>query len=509
MAAPFAIASGLFLVAFALREPPPPAHTEEAPLQWSPLAIRADGARAMAVTEALFAAGAHPDPGVQLPALRLVDPGQAESAWAAIGQLDAPADQAKAIAQSGVRGLVCRDLVDFRGLAQAIASPFEFRDDTRGRSWARPALARVLVRAQARFAAEFPSARLTVGDIAQPGCGQLAYGTLVRQFGGDSASTTARQLVRAARRVLGEPMVLQWATAADFPSESERFDAPTDRVLVETRILGVADPSVPEPAGQLRIATRRFVQVAPPKKARAASRQIARMQATVERLLAHGELVRHQAVRTWDASRGQEVVGWLQQRVDKRKGLQLHWIGARAIVGAPDWNSLVEARLSAWKPGKPESFAGETRWRPLRDPSGAVAGWDHWKMLHEAGHMSHAGGRDADLGFVTVDNRGMSHVRLKKLDVAATYRWMEILTETAQQLGSPVEGIFVGKHVRHFMNKRLSKEHRQSELWQHVVQVVPGHDAHHHVRLSMPTAHDDAVALAELKTEPVRSAGTQ
>lgn len=509
MAAPFAIASGLFVVAFALHEPPPPAHVEGAPLQWSAVPMVADAARAQAVTEALFASGAHPDPAVRLPALRLVDPSEAESAWAAIGQLDAPADQSKAIAQSGVRGLVCRDLVDFRSLAQTIASPFDFRDDTRGRSWARPALARVLVRAQARFAAEFPSAQLTVGDIAQPGCGQLAYGTLVRQLAGDTAASITQSLLRATRRVLGEPMVVQWASAAEFPNESERFDSPGQRILVETRILGVADNAAAGHVSQLRVATRRFVQVAPPKKARAAKRQVAKMQDAVERLLAHGDLVRHQAVRTWDPSRGQEVVAWLQHRVDKRKGLQLHWIGARAVVGAPDWTSLVEARLSAWKPGKPESFAGETRWRPHRDESGAVAGWDSWKMLHEAGHMSHAGGRDADLGFVTVDNRGMSHVRLKKLDVAATYRWMEILAETAQQLGTPVEGIFVGKHVRHFMNRRLSKEHRQSELWQQVVQVVPGHDAHHHVRLAMPTAHDDAVALAELKTEPVRSAGTR
>ncbi|MSQ84883.1 MAG: hypothetical protein EXR77_18755, partial [Myxococcales bacterium] len=77
------------------------------------------------------------------------------------------------------------------------------------------------------------------------------------------------------------------------------------------------------------------------------------------------------------------------------------------------------------------------------------------------------------------------------------------------QLGTPVEGIFVGKHVRRYMNKRLSKDHRASELWQQLVQVVPGHDAHHHLRLAMPSAHDDAVAAAELQTEPVRSAGTR
>ncbi|MBM4345115.1 MAG: hypothetical protein FJ100_17225 [Deltaproteobacteria bacterium] len=509
MAGPFAIASGLFFVAFAVGDPLAPAHVEGAPLHTAPAAIAPDAARALAVGHALVARGAHADPGLVLPPLRWVDPALAETVWASIGLLDAPADQVKAIAQSGVRGLACRDLVDVRGLAEALASPIGFRDDTRGRSWARPALARVLLRAQARFAGEYPSARLTVGDIAQPGCGQLAYGTLVRQFAGASVAMVAQPLLRAARRVLGEPMVLQETTAAEFPDEKDRFDHTDQRVLVETRVLGVAGNGVGAAPDLVRTATRRFVQLPPPKKARAAQRQVAKMRAAVERLLASGELVRHQAVRTWDPDRGEEVVAWLQHRVDKRKGLQLHWIGSRAIAGAPHWESLVEVRLSSWKPGKPESFAGELRWRPQRDEAGTVAGWDRWKMLHEAGHMSHAGGRDADLGFVTVDNRGMSHVRLKKLDVAATYRWMELLAETAQQLGTPLEGIFVGKHVRHHMNRRLSRDHRQADLWQNVVKVVPGHDAHHHVRLAMPTAHDDAVALAELKGEPVRSAGTR
>jgi hypothetical protein len=45
--------------------------------------------------------------------------------------------QWRSLRQSDVERLVCTDLVDFRDLAANLAVPFAFRDQFRGRSWAR------------------------------------------------------------------------------------------------------------------------------------------------------------------------------------------------------------------------------------------------------------------------------------------------------------------------------------------------------------------------------------
>ena len=479
---------------------------------------------------------ASPDLGVKIPTLHIVEPAQAEQAWTAIGALASPAAQAQAIATSGVRQLACRDLIDFRALVGHADTAFDFRDSVRGRSWARPALARVLLRAQDQFHQEFPNARLMVGDIAQPGCGQIAYGTLVQQFQGLPAAQLAKQWLTQVRRVLGEPVVVQWATADEFADEGERFESPQAKVWVERRILGLVGPAAQSSSAHanstghfgtrdatnsdggetaslgtgeatlLRVATRRFVEMLAQHKPRKYKRELNKMLAVTARTLAQGDLVRHQAVWTWDAVEGREVVAWLHHRIDRKKGVQVQWIGSRAIVGRADWDSLAEVRISKWHALKPESFAGELRWRPQRDVQGQIVGWQKWKMLSEAGHMSHTSGRDADISFVSTDNRGLRHPRLRKLDAQATWRWLQVLEQTGLALGTPIEHIFVGKKVRAWLGRRMAAADRQSNLWQQVVQVMPGHDAHHHVRLTAPSAGDDAAALVDLRREPLRAA---
>lgn len=453
------------------------------------------------------AAGEHPDWQVQVEPLQYVESGVAEAAWQGVKSLDTPQAQTKAIRKGGVETLVCRDLVDFRSIVQQTGATFDFRDVFRGRSWARPALARLLVRAQARFDDEFPAARLTVGDIAQPGCGQLAYGTLVRQFGAHDGKNRVTQLLLRARRVLGETLVVEHTTAADYPDERDRFDRADTQVVVEQRIVGAADAG--QPGGQaVRVATRRFAAVAPSKKPVRDRREVAKMLAEVAKLVQTGEVVRHDAVVTWDGQAGVERKAWLQHRLDRKRGRQVQLITARPLVGELDLTAVAELRVSKWKPGKPESFSGESRWRRVTDALGEPH-WQKWKMLSEAGHLSHLSGRDADVSFVTVDNRGLQAVRLKKLDVSATWRWMEILTATAAELGTPIEHILVGPRVRKWMGKRLGQAAKQSALWRDVLVTAAGHDAHHHIRLVPPSAADDAEALAELQAEPVRTAAGQ
>lgn len=465
------------------------------------------------IAQALVAGAGTADPEVTLPSLRWVDPTSAEQAWREIRALPSPAAQAAAIRKGDVEQLACRDLVDFKDVVRRTGADFQFRDAFRGRHWARPALARVLVRALERFRLEHPAAAVSIGDITQPGCGQVAYGTLVQQLRVDADGQVdgeggALQPLRAqVRRLLGEPTVVEHATAADFPLERDRFDDLATPVLIEKRVLGQSVTGDDEGgAALLRVAVRRFALAPLPGKPRRAARQVKGMLKLVEHLLAEGELVRHELVRTWDPAAAVERTALLQHRVDRRRGRQVVVVSTRPQIGALDLDEVVELRVAKWLAGKPETFRGETRWRPLRDGAGAFAGWQRWQVLSEAGHLSHDSGRDVDVSFVTKDNNGLHKVRLKTMDVAATWRWLQIIDETARELGTPVEQILVGKKVRGWLARKLPSEAKDSPLWRAVLQTVPGHDAHHHVRLVPPTASDDARALAELRGEPNRTA---
>ena len=466
--------------------------------------------------------GAFADPAVSLPRLTWVLPEQAEQAWLKVKHLASPAAQAAAIRRGGIEQLACRNLVDFKDVARRTGADFLFRDAFRGRSWARPALARVLVRSLERFRQEYPESALSIGDIAQPGCGQVAYGTLVQQWGtgeaADAAAPDHQHLRQQIRRVLGEALVVEHAVSGDFPLESDRFSAPSTPILIERRVLGhsgldAANTSSPTSATAaaatptlLRTATRRFARDPLPNKPKRAQRQVAAMLKLVRRLLEEGELVRHELARSWDPVAGLERTAMVQHRVDRERGRQVLVVATRPMLGRLDLSQVAELRISAWRPGKPESFRGETRWRPLRNAAGEITGWDRWHMLAEAGHSSHDGGRDADISFVTTTNQGLHKVRLKPMDVAATWRWLQIVDETARDLGTPVEQILVGKKVRAWLARKLPRELKESALWRTTVQVVPGHDAHHHLRLAAPTASDDAQALADLRGEPAHTA---
>lgn len=476
------------------------------PVAEAPAVAPADLAMALTASEV-----AHADPAVKLPELTWVLPEEAERAWHRVKHLLSPAAQAAAIRRGGVEQMACRDLVDFKDVAKRMGADFLFRDAFRGRSWARPALARVLVRSLDRFRQEYPQSAVSVGDIAQPGCGQVAYGTLVQQWRTDAAEESGepshQQLRQKVRRVLGEPTVVEQALARDFPLESDRFSSPMTPILIERRVLGHSgwDAETDSPA-VLRTATRRFARDPLPSKPKRAQRQVAGMLKLVKRLLEEGELIRHEQARSWDPVAGVERAAIVQHRVDRHKGRQVLVVATRPQLGQLDLREVAELRIAAWRPGKPESFRGETRWRPVRDASGEVTGWDRWHMLSEAGHISHDSGRDADISFVTTDNQGLHKVRLRPMDVTATWRWLQILDETARELGTPVEQILVGKKVRAWLARKLPREAKDSDLWRHTVQMVPGHDAHHHLRLAPPTASDDAQALAELRGEPAHTA---
>lgn len=459
-----------------------------------------------------------------IPPLQWVEPDAIEYTLARIRGLGDPRQQLREVADLGLEQMACRGLIDFRGLSAVRDGGFGYRDQFRGRSWMRPALARVLLRAHEAFRAERPTNWVTVADATQPGCGQLSYGTLVRMIedgqtpearanaarmaGLNAASLDADEFPQQTQRLLnevqflaGQPGVAEMRVASDFPLEHDRFHALNQPVLVEHRILARGTSEDGEGRTVLRVATRRFVLLPGMPKPRQQKRMIAAMQRQLQQVWTNGQLIRSEQVEDYDPIAGTRQV-WLTHKVDQRSGLQVTVLTTQMPGTTLTLPDVVEVRLAHWQDRKPGNGNGEVRWRPTE------TGWQRWLMLSEAGHMTHAGGRDADISYVTADNTEHLRVRLNRMDVPATWRWWQLLDETARAAGTPLERILVDAKVRAVFARRLPPEAKASLLWQDIIQISKGHDAHHHVRLASAPAEREGAALVDLCT-PVAPAENQ
>ena len=126
-------------------------------------------------------------------------PDAVADAWDSVKHIDNPSAQLRAFADKGLDHMACDGLVDLRAAVHVRKAPFGFRDNVRGRSWARPSLARVLLETMRRFQLEYPGKTVAIGDASQPGCGQVDHGTLVHLLSGAEAA----QLVNRARIIVG------------------------------------------------------------------------------------------------------------------------------------------------------------------------------------------------------------------------------------------------------------------------------------------------------------------
>ncbi len=447
--------------------------------------------------------------------LQWVEPDAIEYTLARIRGLGDAKDQLREVTEAGLEQMACRGLIDFRGLTAVRTGGFGYRDQFRGRSWMRPALARVVLRAHEAFRAERPTNWVTVADATQPGCGQLSYGTLVRMIedgqsaearatagrvaglnaaslDGDGPSETQR-LLSQVQFLVGQPGVAEMHSAADFPLEHERFHTQNQAVLVEHRLLARGLSEDGEGRTVLRVATRRYALLPNIGKPRQQKRMIAAMVRTVQKLWSGGQTIRAEQVDDFDPAAGQRLV-WLVHKVDQNAGLQVTVLLRDPPAATLEPENAIEVRLSHWHDRKPGNGNGEVRWRPTD------GGWQRWLMLSEAGHMTHAGGRDADISYVTADNTEHLRVRLNRIDVMGTWRWWQLLDETSRAAGTPLERIFIDGKVRALFAHRLPAEAKATLLWQDIVAVSQGHDAHHHVRLASAPAEREGAALVDLFT---------
>jgi len=428
-----------------------------------------------------------------LPDLRAFRAHDAHAAWIEVKDIADPVRQHRELMRRGLQHRVCTDVVDLRALVARGAEGFGFRDDWRGRSWARPSLALVLVEAMRRFRLEHPDKTVALGDISQPGCGQLDHGTLLRHVHGEEA----RALVRRAERVLGAWVVREARITGDFPSERERFEHLDDRVLVEHTLVAKRLGEVGELT--LRVATRRYREQ-PFRDDERMTEAFAELEGEAALIARRGVRIDRRRVLTTLAT-GEAAERWVTHWVDRRTRRQLVAVTTAAPGRRLDLATAEELRLSGWRPKQPGSFRGEVRW-----VRAALVPWERWGMVYEAGHVSHHAGRDADLSYVTADNEAHFAVDLEAMDVPATWRWFELLVATGEELGTPVEMILVDRSVRRHLLAHLPPETRRSTLWRELLRVSPGHDGHHHLRLH--TAEGGAEVAAQRRLRDAYSDGS-
>ncbi len=448
------------------------------------------------------AAAASPEP---TPRLERTSARESQADWMGAKGLSGAGAQLDAVAKRRLWRKVCDDLVDLRALADAgPIKGYAFRDNVRGRSWARPTLALVLAEAMQRFSAEHPNRVVAIGDVSQPGCGQLSHGVLVQDLSGAAAD----RLMGASRLELSERAVIEVKRARDFPWEADRFGPPDERVLVTTRIVardGAGDTL------RVRTARTRHRELTAPTDDETRTFEL-----TLGRVMKGARVASH-AAESEDGA-GVRASVWVSHFVAEEARQQAVVITNKRPGKKLDWADVREVRLASWQDKKPGSFPDEVRWVVERVAALPVppkkktapptpignATFTRWALMYEAGHITHLSGIDADLSYVMKGDKGHFAVDLDNIDVAATWRWFEILEATAKELGTPVDAILVDASIRRHLERTFAKEgpkvlaaKKKTKVWR-LLTLVGGHDAHHHLRIIEAPASREAAAKKKL-----------
>jgi len=447
------------------------------------------------------AAGPDPDP---TPRIERTSARQAQTDWMMVKGLSGAGAQLDAVAKKRLLRKACDDLIDLRALAdQGVLEGFAFRDNVRGRSWARPTLALLLTEAMRRFQAEYPRRLIAIGDVSQPGCGQVAHGVLVQEITGSAAE----RLLASARLELSEKTVTEIKRAKDFPWEADRFGPPDERVLVTNRLLA-KDGSADTLRVRAARTRHRELPAASPEETQA-------FEATLGRLM-KGKRIASRAVVSEDGA-GVRAGLWLSHFVAPEAHQQVVLVTRTRPGKRLDWAEVVEVRLSTWQDKKPGSFPDEVRWvveSVVRAPSTArkkgaratpasAVRFARWALMYEAGHITHLSGVDADLSYVMIDDKRQFAVDLDNIDVPATWRWLEIVEATARELGTPVDAVLVDASVKRHFERTLGRDPKalaaakRSKAWR-LLTLVGGHDAHHHLRIVEAPVAMEAAARKRL-----------
>ena len=406
-----------------------------------------------------------------IPSVLLESPNRLETRWLHVKKQSDLHRQRESLDRQRMDRRATADLLDLRAYEGRGLPPFGWRDRTRGRTHVTATMAAVLVRAYATFRAIYPDRRLSLGDLAQPGGGTLYHGTLVRELEGDAA----QDVLNRSRLEGGRLVARSLRPATSFPRELHRFEAPDQRVEVEETILAQhsARPL------RLRVAVRRYVESAVPKPDQA-KEMIREANAIIRR----GTLLSTTTLPYWSRDGARRLVR--QHWVSPGTRGQLVVTSSRKQKRRLRVADLEEIRFSRFSARKPDSFQRERRWLPTRVQDGRktrVEGWRRFTALYEAGHITHLTGRDADISYVTNENRSHFAVDIPNIDVVATWHWFEALCAAAREMGTEVEKILVDRSVLSHLKAGLPESALKTPLFTQILKRSGGHNAHHHLRL--------------------------
>lgn len=422
-----------------------------------------------------------------IPVLREHGAVETAAAWLTVKKMGDLREQERALDAQGLELWVCNDLVDLRSYEGAGLPPFGWRDRTRNRTFATPAMAAILVKAYEALIRERPDARISLGDLAQEGCGPLEYGNVVSWAEGEDA----QRLLGRARLRGGVVTVLDPHKASDYGDEVARFPEASSPVLEEHRLTGWTGDLEHL---RIRVETRRYWSAAEPDRDDLdSSFRIA------TRLVSRGVEVSAKRVRTYSPAAGTREL-WRQYFIDAGSKRQVVTLSSKRLRHTADPGTVEEMRFSAWRPGKPRSYASEIRW--VQTPALVADGarpWERSLMVHEAGHVTHLAGEDADISFVTHENRRHFAVDFGALDVAGTWSWMEQLQAAADAIGVPIDRILVDPRIKRLLSDGLTREQKRGKLWTETLGLASGHDGHHHLRLSPPGKAANLAGLTVLR----------
>ncbi len=425
-----------------------------------------------------------------------------EDQWYQVKGITDLVEQAAAVRELKLHQTACKGLVDVRRVDPARA-PFGYRDHVRGRSWARPVVARILAHGLELLQEQLPDRIITIGDVSQPGCGQLEHGAIVRLLSdGDparvvrpgappylEAAGAATTLLNQARLVHGVPTVVELIQGRDMRGEGYRTSFPEEPVMVRHQIL--AQGTTSDGKLLLKTVSRRYRALLEP-----GDEEVEAFVKGTQRLMRAGAVVHERRTTTWDPATGENVRVWVQRWASSRMRQQLEIVATRKLHRKLDLSALVQVRRARWHGRKPGSFRSETMWMTHSDDGRRR--WHRWKKLYEAGHITHLAGRDADLSYVTTNNASHFRVDMEAIDVEATWTWFTAMAQAAKAAGVAIDRIIVDRKVKRLFKQRLSKKLRRTPLWRRI-RVVSGHDGHHHVRFTRATKPLELKAVGYLE----------
>lgn len=389
-----------------------------------------------------------------------------QSQWEAIKGIEDAEELQKAVRKAKLTRLRCHDVVHLSDLMRTSALPLRLRDTVRWRTMARPEMVALVAEASRRLKKLRPNAYITVGDVAQQGCGQIRWGTLIHYA---AKADLKHEMAQADQRygVLGS---MGPVPPDDFMDEWPRFHLDGGPVWVERSYTGRTK------GGEIRIETRRFDPAEPMSDA-----SFARLMERTQDRLADRRKLRWSRVK--HTMPGGELV--TVSRAVWHNPSSHRWMeaifrpGNRKKRARASAFTLLRVREAMTDVRKPTSLKAEERYLFDWNGEAGVTVMRH-RMHYEAHHSSHLGGFDADLSFVTVGNEHHFNPVDAQLDAEATWLWLKALNDSAKHLGIPMKALFVDRSIRDQLKQVRGAT--RDPAWRKV-RRSPGHDSHVHVRI--------------------------